>query len=250
MAPEAATQRALVTGEIAKLNLFAQASKSQIFTYAENDAQFAEFKAMWQPILEKYGMKVTGTEYKNADGQGGYGFITYSSPDGRVIRAFLAEKLHYDALDAAAVTGLQNELLGALERAGLTPIASFTIKNEAFRPTFNIYYLTKPEDNPDHEIQLRQLLYGDDLDFDLLAGSVNFVRQDASFSLVYTGKLLGLVSKLGVDEPALNAKIADYKKFLSDNQKEFIASRNFKMDQPIDLGDAKAFFVAHIYFFQ
>jgi ASC-1-like (ASCH) protein len=246
----AAARSALVTGEITKLNLLAQTSKSQLFTYAENQAQFDEFKAMWQPILEKFGMKVTGTAYKNADGKGDYGVITYSSPDGRVLRTFMAEKLHYNALDAAAMAGLRNELTGALQRAGMTPVASFDIKNEIFRPTFNIYYLTKPEENMDHEVQLRQLMNGDDIDFDLLAGSVSIVKQDTSFSLVYIGKELGFVSKIAADEPALNAKLADYKKFLSDNQKEFIASRTFKLDPPIDLGDTKANFAANVYFFQ
>jgi ASC-1-like (ASCH) protein len=236
-----------VTGEITKLNLLAQTSKNMIFTYAENDAQFAEFKAFWQPILEKYGMKITNVDYKGGEG---YGFISYSSQDGRVIRTFMAEKLHYDAKDPAAIARLQHELLEPLERAGMTPVASFTIKNDIFRPTFNIYYLTKPEENQDREVQLRQLMNGDDIDFDLLANSVKIVKQDASFSMVYIGKELGFVTKLGADEAALNAKLADYKKFLLDNQKEFIASRTFKLDQPLDAGTVTFNYAANVYFFQ
>jgi ASC-1-like (ASCH) protein len=247
VAQTAAAKCGHVTGEITKLNLLAQTSKNMIFTYAENDAQFAEFKAFWQPILEKYGMKITNVDYKGGEG---YGFISYSSADGRVIRTFLAEKLHYDAKDPAAIAKLQHELLEPLERAGMTPVASFTIKNDIFRPTFNIYYLTKPEDNQDHEVQLRQLMNGDDIDFDLLAGAVQTVKQDASFSLVYIGKELGFKTKVAADEASLAAKVADYKKFLADNKKEFIAARSFKLDQPIDLGDVKLNYAANIYFFQ
>jgi ASC-1-like (ASCH) protein len=234
-----------VSGEITKLHLLAQAGRSQLFTYAENEAQFKEFTAMWQPILEKFGMKVTGTEYKDK-----FGIMTYSSPDGRVVRSFLAEKLHYDALNAAGVQKLQHELLEPLEQAGMTPIASFNIKHEAFRPTFNIYYLTKPEADQARELQLRQLMNGDDIDFDLLKDAVQTVKQDTSFSLVYIGRELGFKSKLAADEAGINAKLADYKKFLAENKKDFIAARTYKLDAPIEYTGGKFNYVVNMYFFQ
>lgn len=234
-----------VAGEITQLHLLAQASKSQLFTYADTEAKFNEFKAMWQPILGKFGMKVVSTEYKN-----NYGRINYESPDGRVVRDFLAEKMTYNALDPADVKKVQHELLEPLEQAGMTPIASFTIKHEAFRPTFNIYYLTKPEENMDHEAQLRQLKTGDDIDFDLLTGPVNLVKKDTSFSMIYIGKELGFKSKLGTDEAAIAVKLADYKKFLLENKKEFIASKTYKLDKPLEFSGIKLNYYVNIYFFQ
>ena len=234
-----------VSGEITKLHLLAQAAKSQIFSYAENEAQFNEFKAMWQPILEKFGMKIVSAEYKN-----NYGVLKYESPDGRVVRAFMGEKLHYNALDAADVKKVQHELLEPLEQAGMTPIASFTIKNEIFRPTFNIYYLTKPEENMDREIQLRQLMNGEDIDFDLVKDAVRTVKQDASFSLVYIGRELGFKTKLAADEAGINAKLADYRKFLTENKKDFVAARTFKLDAPIEFSGGKLNYAVNIYFFQ
>ena len=234
-----------VTGEITSLHLLAQTSRSQLFTYAKTEAEFKEFVGKWTPILGKFGIKVTGTEYKNE-----FGILRYESPDGRVVRDFMAENMNYDALNPAAIEKLQHELLEPLEQAGMTPIASFTIKHEAFRPTFKLYYLTKPEENMDHELQLRQLKNGEDIDFDLLTGAVNLVKKDASFSMVYIGKLLGSKSKLAVDEAGIAVKLADYKKFLAENKKEFIASRTYKLEKPIELTDIKLNYLINIYFFQ
>ena len=234
-----------VSGEITRLHLLAGAAKSQLFTYAENEAQFNEFKAMWRPILEKFGMKVTGSEYKD-----NYGTLKYESPDGRVVRAFMAEKLHYNALDPAEVAKLQHELLEPLEKAGMTPIASFTIKNEIFRPTFNIYYLTQPGENPDHEIRLRQFMNGDDIDFDLVTGAVQIVKKDASFSMAYIGKELGFKSKWSETEDGIRTKLAEYKKFLKENNMEFIGSRITKLDPPYISGNIIINYIVGIYFFQ
>ena len=228
-----------------KLNLLAQTSKNLLFTYAKTDAEFKEFVDTWTPILNKFGMKVTATEFK-----GEFGTLTYSSPDGRVVRDFLAEDMNYDALDPVAINTMKHGLLEPLEQAGMTPIAALDIKNELFRPTFKLYYLTKPEENMDHELQLRQLKNGDDIDFDLLANSVTLVKKDASFSMVYIGKLLGFKSKLAVSEAAAAVSLADYQKFLVENQKEFIASRTLKLDEPFTVGDNTFNYALNMYFFQ
>ncbi|MDP2865243.1 MAG: hypothetical protein Q8O90_03270, partial [Elusimicrobiota bacterium] len=73
---------------------------------------------------------------------------------------------------------------------------------------------------------------------------------DASFSLVYIGKELGFKTKLATDEAGIAAKLADYKKFLAENKKEFIASKTFKLDEPIEFSDVKFNYVVNIYFFQ
>ncbi|MCM2268099.1 MAG: hypothetical protein NDI60_10055 [Elusimicrobiales bacterium] len=234
-----------VAGEITKMHLLAQANKSQVFSYAETEAQYNEFKAMWQPILEKFGMKVISAEYK-----GKYGVLKYESPDSTVLRTFLADGMNYDALSADAMKKEQHMLLEALEKQGMTPVAAFMIKTEFLRPTFNVYYLTKEDANPDHENQLRQLKNGEDIDFDLLTGAVTFVEKDASFSLVYIGKLLGSKTKLAADEAGMNVKIADYRKFLAENKKEFIASRVFKLEKPIEFSGGNFNYAANIYFFQ
>ena len=79
-APAAPQQPALkcghVTGEITKLHLLAQPAKSMLYTFPKTEAEFTEFVNMWTPILQKFGMKVTGTEFK-ADG---LSTLKYESP--------------------------------------------------------------------------------------------------------------------------------------------------------------------------
>ena len=234
-----------VSGEITKLHLLAQAGRTQLISSAKTEAEFKEFTAKWTPILEKFGLKVTGTEYKSE-----FSLLKYESPDGRVIRQFFAENMNYDALSSTSIAKLQHELLEPLEQAGMTPIASFNLKHAIFRPTFNIYYLTKPEENQDHEAQLRQLKNGDDIDFDLLTGAVTLVKKDSSFSMVYIGKLLGFKAKLAKDEAAAAVKLGEYRKFLAENKKEFIAHRLHKLDKPYEYGDVKLNYVLNMYFFQ
>lgn len=234
-----------VSGEITGLHLLAQANRSQIFSYSDNEAQFQEFKTLWQPILEKFGMRIVSAQYNDH-----FGVIKYESPDGRVVREFMGDGLRYNALDAADIRKVQHELLEPLEQAGMTPIASFVIRNENFRPTFNIYYLTRPEENEAREVRLRNLNNGDDIDLDLVKDAVNIVKKDAAFSLVYIGRELGFKTRLAENEAGINAKLADYKKYLAENKKDYIASRTFKLDAPIEYTGGMLNYAANIYFFQ
>ncbi len=234
-----------ISGEITKLNLLAQTANSELFIFTDTEPLFNEFVAMWTPILEKFNLKPAGTQYKDS-----FGTLKYKSDTGMVVRDFMAEKLHYDALDPMDMAKLQHELLEPLERSGMTPVASFIIKNEVFRPTFNIYYLTKPDENPDHEIRLRQLRSEDDIDFDTIGNSVQLVKKDTAFSLVYIGKELGLRTKSAATEEGINAKLEAYKKYLKENNKEFIGSKIIKMDTPYVVGDITINYLIHIYFFQ
>lgn len=234
-----------VSGDLTKLNLFATASRSQLLSHSKTEAEFQEFIAMWKPILEKFGMRVVSTEYKHE-----LGILKYESPDGKVVRMFLGDRMNYDALSADAMKKEQHMLITALEKQGLTPVAAFMIKNEIFRPTFNVYYLTQGDENQDHEVQLRQLKNGDDIDFDLLTNSVTLVEKDASFSMVYIGRLLGFKGKLAADEAGIAAKVADYKKFLLENKKEFIAAKVTRLDEPFVVGEHTYRYYAALYFFQ
>ena len=249
-APQAGKDSAVkcghVTGEITKLHLLAQTAKSTLFTFAAGEALFAEFTDMWRPILLKFGLTPTTTEYN-----GKFGILNYESPGGMAVRDFMADALNYDALDPASVNKLQHELLEPLERAGMTPIASFNIKNDAVRPTFNIYYLTRPNENADREIQLRHLMNGNDIDFDVLANAgVKIVKKDSAFSLVYIGKLIGFKSVLATDEASASVKLEQYRKFLAENRKEFIGHKISRLDNPFTSNGTTFNYLLNIYFYQ
>jgi len=132
----------------------------------------------------------------------------------------------------------------------MTPVAAFMIKTEILRPTFNVYYLTKPEADEAKEVQLRQLMNGENIDFDLLTGAVTLVKKDAEFSMAYLGRQLGFKTKLAADEAGIAAKLADYKKFLTENKKDFIASRIGKLDKPFTVGTTVYNYYWNAYFFQ
>jgi len=234
-----------VSGEITKLHLLARTGKSLLYTSAKTEADFREFVVIWTQILNKFAITVTSTEYKS-----GFGTLTYASPDGRVLRDFLAEKLHYDARSSTEIAKLQHELLEPLEQAGMTPVASFTIKNDVFNPTFNIYYLTKPEETQERETQLRQLMNGDDIDFDLLASAIKLVKRDTSFSMVYIGRELGFKTKVSATEEGVTKKLEDFKKFLVERKKELVVSKIFKIEQPFTVGTTTYNYAANIYFYQ
>jgi ASC-1-like (ASCH) protein len=229
------------------LHQLAQASKSQLSTIAKTEADYDQFTAMWTPILGKFNLKIIGRSY---DARTGFGTLQYLSQDGRVIRSFMAEGMKYDALNPIEIDKLKHELLEPLEKAGMTPVAVLDIRHPAFRPTFNLYYLTKPEENTDHEKQLRQLKPGDDIDFDLLANAVQIVKKDASFSLVYIGRELGFKSKAAAGLEAITKKVEDYKKFLLENKKELIAVKMAALDEPFSVGTTVYTHYANIYFFQ
>ncbi len=231
-----------------KLHLLARTAKSQLYVFADTEPLFREFVDLWTPILERSGLRPTGAAYKDT-----FGTLDYRSADGLVLRDFMAENLRYNALDPAEVEKVRGELLSGLEKAGLTPVASFSLDNELFRPrTFNIYYLTKPSEDPAHEVRLRQLVNNDGgaLDLDLLAGAVRIVREDAPFSLVYIGKELGFHGGWSDTEAGAKIKLAEYKKFLIENGAEFIGAKIIKLDKPYISGDITINYLVNSYFYQ
>ena len=235
-------KRDIISGKISRLHLIAQTSKKSIYTFADTKEEFNEFVNMWTPILNKAGLKPGKTEYKNT-----MVMQHYESAENYVLRDFWADRLHYDALDENDILKLQNELIAGLRKRGMPTIAAFKIKNDIVRPTFKLYYLTKQNENPDREIRLRHLMRGLDIDYDRMEkAGINIVKKDADFSMVYIGKELGFVSRIGKTKTEVEKKLIDYKKFLKENSKEFIDAKIFKLDEPVyDLN-----YGVHIYFYQ
>jgi len=230
-----------------KLHLLARTAKSQLFVFADTEPLFREFTDLWTPILERAGLTPAGAVYKDT-----FGTLDYRSADGSVLRDFIAEDLRYNALDPADMEDVRAELLSGLEKAGLTPAASLTLDNELFRPrTFNIYYLTKPAEDPAHEVRLRQLVNadGEALDLELVSGAVRLVREDAPFSLVYIGRELGFHGGWSDTEAGAKAKLEEYKKFLIENGAEFIGAKIIKLDKPYVSGDITVNYLVNTYFF-
>lgn len=238
---------AFINGVISQYYIYAQTAKKLIYTYADNEEQFNEFIEFWNPILTKYGLLPTKTEFKN-----GMGIIYYKSDNGLVLRSFVAEKLNYDALNQTAMNTLRDSIISTLNNMDMPVVASFNIKLDAFRPTFNLYYLTNYNENADHEIQLRQLKNGNDIDFDLLndVDDLKIIREDSEFSMLYAGALLGFKGKAAKSEEQALLKLRDYKKFLQEHDKEFIDYKLHKLEKPFEIGDTVLTHVINMYFWQ
>jgi len=228
-----------------KLFLAAQSGKNRLFSSVKNENEYKEFLSFWKPILENNGFKVISTEYKDD-----FAAISYDSPEGLAIRNFWADEMNYNAKDENEIGKLKDELISALDKNNMKTIAALRINNEIFRPTFVLYYITKKNETQEKEIRLRQLKKGEDIDFELLENSVIIVKKDSSFSLVYIGRELGFVSKLARDLDSANDKLANYKKFLVENNKEFIESKIIKLKEPLTVGDDVYNYLLNIYFFQ
>ncbi|KAF0126854.1 MAG: hypothetical protein FD189_827 [Elusimicrobia bacterium] len=243
--PETALDK---SGVLTSLHLMPQALKSRLISYAKTEAEFAEFTAMWNPILQAAGMVVGEVTYK-ADIQ--MGIVNYTSPKGLVLRRLIADKLNYDALNPTEMHNLKTSMEAALEKNGLPVKASFYVKSDALRPTFVLYYVTRGDENDDHEKQMRILKKGEDIDYDLLeTAGVNIIRRDNSFTMLYIGKELGFKSKVATDEAAAAQKLEEYRKFLVENDKEFLGSRTHKLTEPFTVGETTYNYLLNMYFYQ
>ncbi len=242
--PEASLEK---DGVLTSLHLMPQAVRSRLISFG-TPAQFAEFTAIWNPILQAAGMVIGEVTYE-ADIK--MGIVNYASPNGLVLRRLIADRLNYDALNPTEMHNLKTSMEAALERNGLPVKASFYVKSDALRPTFVLYYVTKGDANDDHEKQLRILKNGEDIDYDLLENAgVNIVRRDNSFTMLYIGKLLGFKSKLASDEASAAKKLEDYRKFLAENNKEFLGAKTHRLTEPFTVWETTYNYLLNMYFYQ
>ncbi|MEF3280368.1 MAG: hypothetical protein K6357_05315 [Elusimicrobiota bacterium] len=230
---------------ITKPHLIANASKKILFGYVKNDTEYKEFIDMYTKLLKDNDFKIS--EIKK---EGEMVMITYFAHSQMAVRRFIDDDLNYNAKDDNEISKIMNETIAELEKNGMKVIGKYIVKTDFLRPTFMIYYLTEVKDFAEKEIRLRLLKKGEDIDFDLLENSVKIIRKDTSFSMLYIGKELGFVSKLATDEANAISKLNEYKKFLNDNNKQFINHKIKPLNEPFTSGDTTFKFLLNIYFFQ
>ncbi|HNW43657.1 MAG TPA: hypothetical protein PKI19_04080 [Elusimicrobiales bacterium] len=219
---------------ITQLHLLPQTYKNVLSASVKSEKEFAEFTKMWNPILQKAGFTIGEVSY---NARLGMADIKYSSPKNQALRLFIADKLNYDALNPTEMHNLRQELTASLERNGMPVMASFYLRNDIFRPTFVLYYVTEQGENGDREKQLRIFKPGEDIDYELLQNAgVNIVRKDNSYTMAYVGNAIGSKGKLAVDEATAAQKLEEYKKLLAGQKMEFIGARIQKLDAPFTVG--------------
>lgn len=221
-------------------HMLAQAGRDRLFGYAQNEAEAAQATAYWTGVL-----KAAGVEPGAATFADGMYQIPYATADGRVIRDFLADPRQFPPKDESGLRLNMAQILSALEKAGHTVVSARVVNVDAILPTYSVLYLTKPNENPDHEVRLRVLKPGDDIDFSIFRGAgVNVVQTPETWMMVYLGAEVGYVTVIGRTADEVAEKLAKRKDFLVGEGKVLIADKTVPMD------DADYKFAASIYFFQ
>ncbi|MFI5346526.1 MAG: hypothetical protein ACHQ51_09155 [Elusimicrobiota bacterium] len=232
--------RAASGDEISDYHMLAQAGKDSLYGYAQTPEQAAEATAYWSKALAGAGVQPGAATF--ADGM--YR-IPYKTADGRVIRDFLADPRQFPPKDENGLRANMALAQTALTKAGLTVVTARVINVDALLPTYSVLYLTKSDENPDHETRLRVLKPGDDLDVDVYRrAGVNVVQTPETWMMVYIGPELGYVTVIGKTQDEIAEKLAKRKEYLLSVGKTLIA------DKIVPLDDADYKFAAAIYFFQ
>jgi hypothetical protein len=221
-------------------SMLIQAGKTSLFGFAQTRPEFERAAAYWTAALTSAGVKAGTPAWADGMYQ-----IPYATADGRVIRDFLADPKQFPPKDDAGLRANMADVQGALAKAGLTVVAARVVKVDVILPTYSILYLTKPDQNPDHETRLRVLKPGDDLDFSVFrAAGLNILQTPQPWMMVYLGPSVGYVGLWGHTPADLAAKVEKRRQFLEGEGGRVVAVRDF----PID--DADFPYGAGLYFFR
>jgi hypothetical protein len=221
-------------------HMLAQAGKDAVFGYADNETDAAEATAYWSAVLKSAGIQPGAPSFADGMYQ-----IPYKTADGRVIRDFLADSRQFPPKDEAGLRANMALAKAALAKDGLPVVAAHVVNVDALLPTYSLFYLTAPNDVPEHETRLRVLKPGDDIEFDVYRGAgVDVVQTPETWMMVYIGPEVGYVSMIAKTSEELDAKVAKRREFFASENKKIIAERRSAVDDP----DYK--FGAALYFFQ
>ncbi len=225
---------------IAAGHLLLQAGKTQVFGYAETEAQYAEALSYWSAALRSAGIEVGKSSFKN-----GLYAIAYKTADGRVIRDFLADPKLFPPKDEAGLRANMALSAGALHSAGLTVLAANVVNLDFMLPTYSLLYLTTPQEDPARETRLRMLAPGEDIDFDLLeSAGVRVLQKPRSWIMVYIGQEIGFISRVAKTREQAEQKLRERADYLAGQGKRIIGSRIHPLD------DAEYKFLVNLYFYQ
>jgi hypothetical protein len=234
------TPRAKAGDVITAYHMIAQAGKNVVFGYADNAADAAEATAYWSGVLKAAGIQPGAATFADGMYQ-----IPYTTADGRVLRDFLADARQFPPKDEAGLRDNMALTAAALNKAGLNVVASHVVNVDALLPTYKLLYLTQPNELPEHEVRVRVLKPGEDIDFDIYKNAgVNVIQTPETWMMVYVGPAVGYVTLWADSAENLDAKIAARRELLTGEGKKMIDVRREAIDDPTYK------FGAALYFFQ
>ncbi|MEK7857714.1 MAG: hypothetical protein AAB320_01110 [Elusimicrobiota bacterium] len=227
---------------LSKGYLLAQSGKEVLFGYADTDAQFEEAVALWSAILSGAGITPGKATFKS-----GFYTIPYKTADGSVIRDFRAEPRQFKPKDDASLRDNRAMVLSALAQRQVSVLTSYVLDLEFLLPTYNVYYLVKPQARTEDESQVRVLKPGDDIDFELLRrAGLDILQTPEKWMMVYFGREVGYVSRIGKTREEIEKKVKERAEYLVSQGKVMIGTVIEPLTEPFE--DYK--FGAGLYFYQ
>jgi len=222
-----------------KAHLFLQCGKDKLFGYADTQEQYQETVAFWKPILAANDIQMGETSFKDRSIK-----IAYTTKDGSVLRDYWAEPRQFKPKDEVSLRENRDMILAELSKTHKV-VASYLSDLDFMLPTYKVYYLAQPDQVQEHEIQLRVLDRGEDLDFDVFEkAGIRIVQKPEPWMMVYIGPELGFVSRIATTREEIEKKVKDRVDYLVGLGKVMIDTRI----KDIDEGEWK--FLGNIYFYQ
>jgi len=236
-------------GMIQGYHLMALTGKKMLYTQmADTRAKFDEFRAMWEPVILKAGLKPVPSEYSPA-----FAALRYESSDGSAIRSFLCDTAHMPLSEA----DMEGKLSAALRTEGMTVVGSFGLPVDPYtfpKPTVNLYYLTAYNEDPDHEVQLRYLRLRDDsVKFDraiLERAGIKIAASYGGNSVFYIGRRFGVITSMADSDETAGKQAEYYKKMIQARGEELIAVKTDKLSGPPTGDGAPYSYLTKVYYFR
>lgn len=236
-------------GSLRGLGLMALTGPKLLYTQlADTPEKFAEFKALWAPVILKAGLKPLPAEYT-----AGFAALKYESPDGSAIRSFLCDTAHMPLSEAA----MEAVLTAALRAEGLKLLGSYglPVDEDIFtKPTVSLYYLTAYDKNPDQEVQLRYLKSGSGaagLDYGILeAAGIKIAARYGGNSMFYIGRRVGAALAAANSPEMAEKQTAYHKDLIAKRGEKLIGAKTEKLASPVTSEGVQYSYLTRIYYFK
>ena len=210
-------------------HLFARIGPKLLYTQmADTPAKFEEFKALWQPVIKKAGLKALPPEHSV-----GFGMLKYETTGGLAIRSFLCDTAHMPVEKAE----MEKVLVSALGGAGLRVLGVFDVPVYPGifpKPTVNVYYLTAFNENQDRETQVRYLGARNEavkLDLDVFrAAGANVVAAYGPNKVFYIGPGIGAALAVTKDPSMVEKQVAYHKELIGLRGEKLLAVRTDRLE--------------------
>jgi hypothetical protein len=234
---------ASVQDRINKEHLLARCGNDVLIGFVKTKAEYEEAVAHWSSVLSAAGLEVGDPRL-----DGDMYFIPYVSPDGRNVRRFVADPKQFKPKDEASLRANMDAIVSAMGASGLTIVKTGVLDLRFILPTYAVYYLTEKKEERHREKQIRILGRGTDFDWDVIEPAVTVVQKPRDWMMVYIGREIGQVVRIGKTREEIEKKAAERAAWLVENGAEMIGTRIHELSEEDRWDDYR--FAAVLYFFR